>query len=558
MRGGNEMVAEKIIYGKIFTADSENSIAEGFAVAGGKIIAVGTKKQMDSYKGPSTKVIRYDAGLITPGFTEGHAHISQTMELLVGPLVNGTSIEKCQKQVADYARKHHGNEPILGTGFDPGLFGPAGPDKHYLDEVCSNRPVVIHDSGHHSVWVNSKALEVCGITRDTPDPENGHIVKDEKTGEPTGFVQEQAVSLMKPAMPEIGVEDYKKGILEYQKIALSYGVTNAFEPMLSYWHHEEAICEAYRQLEAEKRLKLSYRVALTLLPVMDPKVFFDRLENLHREFSGHDKLQFNTVKFFMDGVVDGHTAYLREPYEKPPLDCGTPNYDQEELNKRVTMALERGYRTHFHAIGDAATDEAINACEAAQDYVEGDDFRNQITHLQVCHEDQAERMADLGIIAVVNPYWHFKTDLYAPLEFPFLGKKRAEHMYYLGTYLKHGITISQASDFPVTIPPDTMDSLHMMVNREDPKYSEEPYFPSECISVEDALRVLTINGAFQLDLEDRKGSIEPGKDADFVWLSQDVTSIPKKDIWKTKILETDIGGKEVFERNEKNLLSDIA
>ena len=118
--------------------------------------------------------------------------------------------------------------------------------------------------------------------------------------------------------------------------------------------------------------------------------------------------------------------------------------------------------------------------------------------------------------------------------------------------------MSQASDFSVTIPPDTMDSLHMMVNRYDPHYSDEAYFPEECISVEDALRVLTINGAYELDLENRKGSIEPGKDADFVWLSQDVTSIPKMNIWKTKILETDIGGKVVFDRNEETVLDDIA
>lgn len=545
------MRAEKIIYGKTFTADCDNSIAEGFAIASGKVIAVGTRDQIERYKTPETKVICYDSGLITPGFTEGHAHISQTVELMAGPVLDGDSIEKCQKQLADYLRKHPGDEPVLGSGFDTGLFGPKGPDKKYLDCVCDSRPVMIMDSGHHSIWVNSKALDAAHISSDTRDPEKGHIVKDDKTGEPIGFLQEAAVYLMKDTLPHIGVEEYKRAILKYQEIALSYGVTNAFEPVLSYWHHEEEICEAYRQLEEEKRLLLSYRIALTLTPDMDPKTFFDRLDNLHREFSGHQSLQFNTVKFFMDGVVDGHTAYLREPYERPPYDCGMAVYDQEELDRRVTMALDKGYRAHFHAIGDAAIDMAINSCQAAQNFVEGDDFRNQITHLQVCHEDQADRMADLGIMAVVNPYWHYKTELYEPLEFPFLGKERAEHMYYLGSYQRRGIVMSSASDFPVTIPPDTMDCLHMMVNRFDHKHSKEAYFPEECISVEDALRVLTINGAYQLDIEDHKGSIEPGKDADFVWLSQDLTSVRPMDIYKTRILETDICGKAVYERNEK-------
>ena len=243
----------------------------------------------------------------------------------------------------------------------------------------------------------------------------------------------------------------------------------------------------------------------------------------------------------MDGVVDGHTALLREPYQLEPLDCGPLMFEQEDLNKRMERALQEGFSIHVHAIGDAAIDEALNAFEYAQKKVPGE-YRNAITHLQVCQPDQPKRMKALNVVAVVNPYWHYETPLYEPLEFPFLGKERAEHMYYVKSYLDEGIVMSQASDFPVTVPPDTMFCLHMMVNRFDPKTSEKPYFPEECIGVEDALKVLTIGGAYENFLEEKKGSIKAGKDADFVVLSRDVTAMPKEEIYKTKVLETWIGG----------------
>lgn len=539
-------IADRIVLGKVFTADDSRPYAEGFAVKDGKIVLVGTKDEELALKGAGTEVKEYAEGLITPGFTEGHAHVTQTMELIVGPLTNGDTIEKVQKQLRDYADAHPGTGPIQGTGFDPALFGLSGPDRKYIDEVIPDRPVVVYDDGHHSVWVNTKALQVAGITKDTLDPANGHIVKDPVTGEPTGFLQELAAGLAKPAQPATTPEIYAQAIEKYQGIGLRYGITNAFEPMLSYTEDEEKANAGYRLLEKSGKLKINFRVAQTFLPKHSPEAFFARQDALHEEFQGHPKLQYNTVKFFMDGVVDGHTALLREPYCTDPKDCGPWNYSQEELNERVKLSLQKGYRTHFHAIGDAAIDEAINACEYGQKDLGGSGYRNQITHLQVCRPDQPARMADLGLIAVTNPYWHYKTELYEPLELPNLGVERAEHMYYMKSFLDAGVRLTTASDFPVTIPPDTMYCLHMMVNRFDPKTSQEAYFPEECIGVEDALKALTIQGAYQLDMEDTHGSITAGKQADYVVLSQDVISIDPMQIYKTHVLETVIDGETLY------------
>lgn len=540
------MEADTVVFGKIFTSDDAGLFAEGFAVKDGRIAAVGSKEEIMTWIGISTDVRTYPSGIIVPGFTEGHAHISSTIELTTGPFVHTETIEECLRIIKDFADAHPQNETIEGGGFDPGLFGPAGPTAKLLDSIVPDRPVILSDEGHHSVWVNTAALKKAGITRDTPDPESGQICHDEN-GEPSGFLQEMAIDLITPALKKPEVSDYKDAILHYQQIGLSNGIVTAFEPMLSHSKDEPVRMDAYEALDRENQLKITYRVAQTLNPADDVDAFYESAAAYHERFKDREKIQVNTIKFFMDGVVDGHTALLREPYKLEPLDCGPLMIEQQELNVRVERALREGFSVHIHAIGDAAIDEALNAYEYAQSSVPGD-YRNAITHLQVCTPDHPKRMKELNVVAVVNPYWHFETPLYKPLELPFLGKERAEHMYYLKSFLDEGIVMSQASDFPVTVPPDTMFCLHMMVNRFDPKTSKEAYFPEECIDVISALKVLTIGGAYENFLEDRKGSITEGKDADFVVLSQDVTGISRKNLYKTKVLETWIGGECCYVR----------
>lgn len=540
------MAVDTIILGKVFTADDDTPYAEGFAVKDGKIASVGTKEELLLLADGTTKIQTYDKGLIIPGIAEGHAHISSTIEIVMGPLVNGETIDECIEIIREFAETHPGGETIYGGGFDPGLFGPEGPTADLIDQVVADRPVILSDDGHHSVWVNTRAMEISGITRDTPDPENGKICHY-ANGEPSGFLQELAIALVNPAMPEIGVDEYKKAILYYQNMALSHGITSAFEPMLSHTHDEAVRFDAYSALCDEGKLKITYRVAPTLNPPDNSDEFFDFMGKMHQRFKGKDKIQVHTVKFFMDGVIDGHTALLREPYQMKPFDCGPVMYEQEELNRRVTRAVREGYQIHIHAIGDAATDQALEAYEAAQGAEPGREYRNAITHLQILHPDQTKKMKELGVVAVVNPYWHYETPLYEPLEKPYLGEERARKMYYVNSLLKEGVMMSTASDYPVTVPPDTMFCLHMMVNRFDPKTSKEPYFEQECIDVEPALKCMTLGGACQNFLEKSKGSISVGKDADFVYLSEDVTVIPKREIYKTKVLETWIQGEKLYQ-----------
>lgn len=542
------MTADEVVIGKVFTAEDSGLFAEGFAVRDGRILAVGSREEVLAYAGASTRVRQYESGIIVPGFTEGHAHISSTIELTTGPFVGADSIEECQRIVKEYAQAHPEQETIEGGGFDPGLFGPNGPTADLLDAVVPDRPVILSDEGHHSVWVNTEAMGRAGITRYTPNPENG-IINHYENGEPSGFLQEMAIDLIAPAQRKPSVADYKEAILHYQEIGLANGIVSAFEPMLSHTQDEPIRMDAYDALDREGRLRITYRVAQTLNPADDTDAFYEEAAAYHERFKDRDRIQMNTIKFFMDGVIDGHTAVLREPYEMEPRDCGPLMFEQEDLNKRVERALREGYSIHVHAIGDGALDEILNAYAYAQERVPGT-YRNAITHLQLCHPDQVQRMKELGVVAVVNPYWHYETPLYEPLELPFLGKERAEHMYYLKSFLDAGIPMSQASDFPVTVPPNTMFCLHMMVNRFDPKTSRRSYFAEECIDVVSALKVLTIGGAYENYLEDRKGSIKVGKDADYVVLSQDVTAVPKETLYQTRVLETWIQGECCYQAGE--------
>ena len=245
------MVADTVIYGKVFTAEKDQPYAEGFAIKNGKIIAVGTRKEIENFVGEETKVNTYDRGLLVPGFTEGHAHVSSTIELTTGPFVEAKSIEECLKKVKDFADAHPENKTIEGGGFDPGLFGPDGPTADLLDEIVPDRPVILSDEGHHSVWVNTIALEKAGITKDTPDPANGKI-NHYSNGQPSGFLQEMAIDLITPALTEPTVKDYKDAILYYQQIGLSNGIVSAFEPMLSHTGDEPIRMGLMKSLKKRK------------------------------------------------------------------------------------------------------------------------------------------------------------------------------------------------------------------------------------------------------------------------------------------------------------------
>lgn len=540
------MTADYIIEGKIFTCDSNNSLAEAVAVKGEKIAAVGTIKEIENYACETTEIIKYD-GLIIPAMTEGHAHVSSVTDLIFGVNLNGLkNVEEYQKAIYDFAQKHKDNKIIIGVGYENGCFDEIGPRAEIIDEVVNDRPVILTGSDAHSYLLNSKAMEAIGLDENTPDVENGVIVKYDD-GKPTGWLKEAAGVLFKSFIPDYGVEEYKKAILYYQDIALSNGISIAFEPMFDKRKDYALRAQAYYELAKENKLKIIFNAAYTIEADDDIEFAFSEAEKIREKYNC-DYFRFNTIKLFMDGVVEGHTAYLRDEYADAPGDWGEPMMSPELTKKLVKLSIEKGFNVHVHTIGDRALDIILDAIDETD--ARDKDYRNAITHIQIAQKEQLEKMAELKCVAVTNPYWHTKNPNYFnELEVPYLGVERAEKEYPMKSIIDEGIIASQASDFPVTVPPRTITSLHNMVNRQEGgKKDMEVLGQEERLDVETALRVLTINGAYQNRLENTKGSIEAGKYADFAVLDSDVLSIDKSDLYKANVIATYINGKMLWNK----------
>lgn len=544
------MQADLVIYGKIYTADKDGTIAEAMAVKDGKILYVGDEKGAEPYVTESTEVIRRKEGLVIPGITEGHAHITSTTELVFGArLSNLLTVEEYVEEIKRYIAENPEEAVISGCGFENGVFDEIGPTAEILDEIDCDKPMVFISEDHHSFWVNSKALEIAGIDENTPEVENGVIVRYPGTNKPTGWFKELAGGLVSKVMPVMTTEHIEKAILYYQDIALSNGITIAFEPMLDRKKEYDVRFSAYENLNRQGKLQITFRVAYTLEPDDDENKIFEAARELKDRFQGEDKIQVNTIKIFADGVVEGHTAYLREDYADAPGDKGEPMCSQEVMNRWVKRALDNGFDVHAHAIGDAAIDEVLNAYKYGQ--TEADrDYRNAITHLQIVVPEHVERMKAMKVVAVVNPYWHFRNGTYYDnLERPFLGDERAGREYYLNSIVKEGIATSAASDFPVTVPPDTMACLHTMVNRKKAGCSDMKALGcDETVDVKTALNILTCGGAYQNRLEKTKGTLETGKDADFVFIDKDVLTLPKEELYTAGVTDTYIGGKPAWSK----------
>ena len=537
------MNAETIIRGRIYTADGNGSFAEAMAIRNGKILAVGYMDDMLPFMDSETRT-EEKTGFIIPGITEGHAHVTCASEMVFGlALGSAESPEEYLEKIRAFRSSHPDTGYIVGSGYDNGVFGREGPDASLLDLAVSDIPVVMIASDHHSRWLNTIALRETGITDNTPDPMNGEIVRD-AFGHATGWLKETAQLFTKRVLPPITAEDYAKAVLFYQQIALSNGVTLAFEPMFDCLRDYDLRAEAYRLLDQREELSVSFSLGWSLEADEDLPRSWAKLRSTRTRLSGCKKVRLNTAKFFADGVVECHTAFLREDYTDTPGKRGELTYSPNVFRMQIRTALADGFDVHIHVIGDAALDMALDALEDGQKSIRAirgeTGFRNAVTHLQLVRPDQISRMKELGVIAVTNPYWHYSNPVYyEALELPYLGAQRAEAQYPMKSLMVQGIPVTQASDYPVTNPPRTMDALHLMVNRRDPKHPEDGVLgPHECLSVREALDILTRNGAYQLRLEQRKGSLEPGKDADFCVLSADPFTVPKEDLHRIEVLET--------------------
>ena len=526
----------------VYTVNREHSWAQAVAIVDGKIIFVGTDADAQPYIDTDTVVMDLDGKMILPGFVDAHAHPSHTMDFVGNISLYGLdSLEAYQAAIADFVEKHSDREFFRGSGWADSLFPGLGPSKEILDALIPDRLVALVSYDGHSRWANSVALERAGVTKDTSDPAGGRIERDPRTGEPTGTLRETAMKLVDVVIPDYSLEEHKNGLLAYQEMATCAGITLTHDAML-----DAGSIAAFNSLAEEGKLKMRFRGSITMDPdkKIEPQietVLAERAKNTHPYF------QTPAAKIFVDGVVEGGTAYLLEPYAHRPDFRGEPIWDPEILNYTSVALDKEQVQIHVHVIGDAAAHITLDALEQARVLNGKRDSRHLVTHLQLVEPEDIQRFKQLDVVGVPQPFWFKIDEYYQELALPYLGKERADLQYPMKSFIDADVVMASASDFPVTIPFDPFIAIQLGMTRASiGEPSSVVLWPEERVGLEDMIQSFTYNGAYANFIEKETGSIEVGKCADLIVLNQNLFEIPVNEIAKTKVLLTLVDGKEVY------------
>ncbi|MBL1104006.1 amidohydrolase [Streptomyces sp. 5-8] len=523
----------------------EGRTATAVAVTGDRITAVGDA-ELRELAGPRTEVVDLAGRLLLPGFQDAHVHpVPAGLELSQCDLTGATTAEETVAAVRAYADAHPERDWILGGGWSMEAFAGGTPSKELLDAVVPDRPVYLPNRDHHGAWVNSRALELAGIDRRTPDPADGRIERD-ASGEPSGTLQEGAMQLVGRLTPPAGPADRLAALLHAQRHLHALGITAWQDALVGDFLGMDDPAQAYLTAAAEG--SLTARVVGALW--WDRERGAEQIPELvaRREALSRGRFRAGTVKLMLDGVAENHTAALLDPY----LDrcgCATANrgksfIDPEQLPRFVTELDALGFQCHFHALGDRAVRDALDAVEAARAANGPSDTRPHLAHLQVVHPDDVPRFARLGATANIQPLWAAHEPQMDELTIPFLGPERAARQYPFGSLLRSGARLAAGSDWPVSSP-DPLQGIHVAVNRVEPGGTRPVFLPGERLGLTDALTAYTAGSAYVNHLDD-SGRVAVGALADLVVLDRDPFAGPPEAIAGTSVALTYVGGACVY------------
>ncbi|MEE9503921.1 MAG: amidohydrolase [Thermodesulfobacteriota bacterium] len=530
-----------LLNGKIVTVNERNELAEAVAVKDSKIVGVGTTNEIKELAGNDTKVIDLQKKTVTPGFVESHCHPSMAGPRLLFEVNAGgaTTILEIIDRIRQKARQLPQEKWLRAWGYnDRRLKEKRHPTRWDLDKATTKHPVFLARLDGHMGVVNSKALKLAQITKDTPDPEGGKIDRDPETGEPTGLLRETAQALAKNIIPPYTIEEMKEGLVTACNQLASWGITSFGDAAVV---RDSMV--AYQELLAENRLPLRVAMMIVGLPMLEFPPYLNELKVLGIKAGfGNDRLRILGTKFMIDGSMSGYTAALYEPYSNEPTEYGIIVQSPEELTRGIVEAHKAGLRPLTHAIGDRAIDIVLDAIEKALTETPVADHRMRIEHCTLPTDEAIDRMKRLGVIPSSSVGFIYEL---APAHLLCIGPERAKRYFPHKTYLEKGILSVGNSDWFVTSA-NIAQQLYGVVTRKG--YSGEVIGPEQAISVMDALRLYTINGAYASFEEKIKGSIERGKLADMVVLDRDILTIPEEEIKDIKVEMTIVGGEIVYQR----------
>jgi predicted amidohydrolase YtcJ len=531
--------------GAVYTMDAARSWAQAVAVRAGTIAFVGTDAGVASWIGPKTRVVDLKGEMVLPSFEDAHIHaLDGGIELGRCDLHDLETKEAILKRVRSCAEARPGSAFLVGTGWVLSAFPQGIPTKEALDAVVSDRPAYFDSTDGHSAWVNSRALELAGITAATPDPKNGRIERDPKTGTPTGTLQEEAMGLVSRLIPPPSTEERKAGLVRALELLNRHGIT-AFQMPLAVAtppRSREAL-ETLRDAEGQGTLNAKVVLALESDPARGPEQV-DDLVKLRSEF-GSARIRPTAVKIFEDGIIETHTAAMLEPYLDHPGDRGEPIWPATALDPFVARLARDGFSVHVHAIGDRAVRLALDAFEGAQKAPAPRPLRHQIAHLEVVDPRDIPRFAQLGVIANFQPLWAFPDPYITELTWPALGPERSRLLYPIRSVARAGGTIAFGSDWSVSSL-NPLEGIQVAVTRQSPGTPGAVLLPEEALDLPAALAAYTIGSAYANGLEHETGSIEVGKAGDLVVLSANLFTIPVHEIARCRVLLTLLDGKPVY------------
>jgi predicted amidohydrolase YtcJ len=531
-----------VTHAKVYTVNHAQPWAEAVAIKNGMIVAVGKSNEVLKLKGPNTEIIDAQGHLLLPGFGDAHVHFMEgSMTLLGVKLDDAKTIADIQKSVKDYAAAHPGSGWILGMGWHYDAFGAtAMPDKEDLDIIVSDRPVFLRCFDGHTSWANSKALQVAGIDRNTPDPENGKIVRDAE-GNATGALKESASALVEKVLPkptrEVRLAALRAGLQE----ARSHGVTRIHSAGGDFEYFD-----LYNELRKNGQLTARFYISYFLDPPGLTPEILSSIEKARARY--HDEwLAAGAVKTMLDGVVESHTAAMLTPYADNPALKGKMFWESAQYQATVTELDKRGFQIFTHAIGDGAVRLALDSYQNMQKTNATNDARPRIEHIETITAEDISRFGQLGVIPSMQPLHAYPDADTLDVWLKNAGTQREPRAFAWQSIAKAGGRLAFGSDWPVvTISPwpGVQTALTRQTTDGQPAGG---FVPAQRLTLEQTIEDYTMGVAYAGKRESSEGSIAPGKLADLIIVDQDLFQIDPHKIDQTQVLLTMVGGKVVHQ-----------
>ncbi|MEJ2136073.1 MAG: amidohydrolase [Desulfofustis sp.] len=531
------------INGKFYTVNEASPWAEAVAIKDGKFVAVGSAADITAMTGDGTKVINLNGHFAMPGLHDIHLHMQNayTADALEGELLfippGITSIDELEQVIRKYVEANPNAKLLIGENLPYTLFPDNHPKKEFLDAIVDDRPFYILSETQHEGLMNSKALEAEGITADTPDPELGAILKDPETGEPTGFLREEATKPIWSHYPIPAPEKVEQGLQALLAYGNSVGLTSVMQV-----HAKPDVADGVKGLEDKGKLTARVGLCWTMSDPMEPKSVEWREKNVaERGKYASDMIFVDCVKLSGDG--NPGVAPVLEPYTDGT--SGVFYYEDDDLVETVRKWDDMGITIVIHAIGDATIRQFINAVAKVKEEKGKLEARHIVSHALLFHPDDMARAAELGITIEFSPVAWYPSDL-AEGQRAAVGEERMKRWAPINSAVDAGIRVALASDGPIAWH-DPFVALEAAVTRRAQGGKGEPLAPDQAIDVATAVEAYTLGSAYLTSQDGKTGSIEVGKFADMIVLDQNIFEIEPTKIGETKVLQTVLDGKVVFE-----------